>query len=527
VDVSRAVTEGIKIWLILGAIGLVVAWRWLPLRAARGLLVALTLTAGLNYSRWGPDLLLRHYDAYDLIHYYLNAKYFDELGYYDLYPAAILADHSNGGPYFKEGSRYMDQDANGHAFRSIDTALARGRLARQRFTPERWEEFEHDFLFLQREPKNLTDTLWRQMIQDHGYNGTPVWTVVARPLASLVPVEHLKWLCSIDLLLLTGALLFVGTTYGASPALWVTFFILVTYSARWPTITWAFLRYDWLAAMLVGMALVRRGRMLWAGVLTGYAAALRLFPMMWLFGPGARGIWGLFGRRIDRPLVRLALGFVLGLGGLQALAIASLGTEQAVVHFENMLDHNRAEQLSSRRIGLATALPFRGDLLPKNLPKETKALIADQKPMRLALAGLALLALGVGSRRLRNDEAYALGFLPFFLLTTASYYYFVARATLILAHAADLRRPRNVVGLVLLLALEGFSNWAETAHPDHRVFLIGGLSWGLCLYTVVMAVWLLVEAFRTQTAPQVGADAPASESLSATLPPSLEPRKAP
>lgn len=526
-DVSRAVTEGIKIWLVVGAIGLAVAWRWLPLRAARGLLVALTLTAGLNYNRWGPDLALRHYDAYDLIHYYLNAKYFEELGYYDLYPAAILADHSNGGPFFKEGDRYMDQDSSGHAIKGIDTALARGRLARQRFTPERWEQFEHDLLYLQREPGNLSDKLWRQMIQDHGYNGTPVWTVIARPLASLVPVEHLKWLCSLDLVLLTGALLFVGATYGAAPALWVVFFLAVSYSTRWPTITWAFLRYDWLAALLVGMTLVRRGRMLWAGLLTGYAATLRLFPLMWLFGPAAQGVWGLFGRRIDRPLVRLALGCLLGLAGLQAVAVASLGTEQAVVHFENMLDHNRAEQLSSRRIGLATALPFRGDLLPKNLSTEIKAVIADQKPLRLGLAGLLLLALGVGSRRLRNDEAYALGFLPFFLLTTASYYYFVARATLILAHAADLRRPRNVVGLVLLLGLEGFSNWAETAHPDHRVFLIGGLSWGLCLYTVVMAVWLLVEALRPQAAQPGGADAAAGAPLSATFPPSLEPRKAP
>ena len=526
-DVSRAVTEGIKIWLVVGAIGLALAWRWLPLRAGRGLLIALTLTAGLNYNRWGPDLALRHYDAYDLIHYYLNAKYFEELGYYDLYPAAILADHSNGGPFFKEGSRYMDQDAEGHELRSIDTALARGRLARQRFTAERWDAFEHDLLYLQREPGNLSDNLWRQMIQDHGYNGTPVWTVIARPLTQVVPVEHLKWLCSIDLVLLTGALLFVGATYGAVPALWVTLFLALSYSTRWPTITWAYLRYDWLAALLIGMSLVRRGRMVWAGVLTGYATALRLFPMMWLFGPGARGVWGLFGRRVDRPLVRLALGFLLGLGGLQAVAITSLGADQAVVHFQNMLDHNRAEQLSSRRIGLATALPFRGDLLPKNLSRETKAVIAEQKPLRLALAGLALLALGVGSRRLRNDEAYALGFLPFFLLTTASYYYFVARATLILAHAADLKRPRNVVGLVLLLGLEGFSNWAETVYPDHRVFLIGGLSWGLCLYTVVMASWLLVEALRPQAAPHDGTSASASEPHSATLPPSLEPRNAP
>jgi hypothetical protein len=179
-------------------------------RLGRRLLLALTAVAGLNYARWGPDLPFHHTDAYDLLHYYVNAKYFDELGYYDLYPAAILADHSNGGPFFEEGDRYMDQDERGHQLRSIDTALARGRVAKERFTAERWAAFEHDVLTLQRTPGNLSSQLWRQMIQDHGYNGTPVWTLLARPFAELVPVEQVKLLCHLDTVLLAAALILVG-----------------------------------------------------------------------------------------------------------------------------------------------------------------------------------------------------------------------------------------------------------------------------------------------------------------------------
>ncbi|MDP6934558.1 MAG: hypothetical protein QGG40_16665, partial [Myxococcota bacterium] len=194
-DVSRAVSEGIKIWLCLGGVGLLAAWKWLPAHWARRVLLLLVIVGGLNYARWGPRLALEQVDTYDLVHYYLNASYFDELGYYDLYPAAILADHENGGPFFDEGRRYMAQDEEGHFFAPISHALDRGRQVREtHFTPERWDAFEHDLLVLQREIPGMNDKLWRQMIQDHGFNGTPVWTLIAKPIAWLVPVEGVKFL---------------------------------------------------------------------------------------------------------------------------------------------------------------------------------------------------------------------------------------------------------------------------------------------------------------------------------------------
>jgi hypothetical protein len=107
-----------------------------------------------------------------------------------------------------------------------------------------------------------------------------------------------------------------------------------------------------------------------------------------------------------------------------------------------------------------------------------------------------MLVLGWGLRRARDDEAFAFGFLPFFLLTTASYYYYIARITLIVLHASDLRQPKHAFGLGWLLGLEVFCNWAETAHPEHRVFLVGYLSWGLAAYAVVMALWYVWDGWR-------------------------------
>jgi hypothetical protein len=512
-DVARSVTEAWKVWIAGGAILLLGIWPLLRDRRARSaLLLALTLFSCWNHARWGTRSVTERVDTYDLVHYYLNAKYFEELGYYDLYPSIILADHENDGPWFKNaGNTYMAQDAEGHALKPVSHALARGRHVKaEAFTPERWAAFTHDALHLQRAYKReWSDKLWRQMVMDHGFNGTTAWTLVAEPLTRVVPVEYIKWLCHLDLLLLIGMAGLITWAYGVDTALWLVLFLTASYSLRWPTVSWVFLRYDWVFALVGAMAFIKKGHPLIGGILAGWAATLRFFPAMWMWGPFAKGVAGLTRRHVSRPLLVLAAGFVLGVAVIQGAATARYGVESVSVHFENMLDHNRPEQLSSRRIGLGLGMTFDGGLTPKLLTKERKLVIKNQQPLRYGLSLLFLLVMGWGLRRSSDDEAYGFGFLPFFLLTTASYYYYVARATLAVLHAADLDRLRNRVGLTLLFTMELFSNWAEGAHPGHRSYLIGWLAWMLAAYALIMCVWVLVDARRADStdAPADGAAA--------------------
>lgn len=505
--ISRTASEQWKVWLAAVAIGLVLVWRWLPRKVAMGALVVLTLVSGLNYARWGSRTLFERVDTYDLIHYYLNAKYFDELGYFDLYPACILADRENNGPYYQESAHqlYMAQDASGHHLEPVEHALRRGAAVKaEKFTPETWAAFSHDFLYLQRALPGLNGEMWRQLIQDHGYNGTLVWALEATPLVQ-VPVQWVKYLGWVDVGLLGVGVGAVAWAFGSGPALWVVFFFCLTYSTRWPTITWALLRYDYVTALLLGVSLLKRGKPLWAGVMTGWAATLRLFPAMWLYGPGMKGLFGLLSRKVHRSLLVLAGGFLLGAAVLQGVAIGVFGAEPAKVHLENMEDHNSSMNLSSRRIGLALALPFELDpdvkAHPKSLPKSTKEVIERQKPLRFALAGAIMLLLGWGLQKMPDEEGYAYGFLPFFLLTTASYYYYVARVTLIVVHAAGASAPgpsrnRHTAALAWLIGLELFSNWCETTYKEQRVYLIGWLAWGLLVYAAGLAIWTAVDAWR-------------------------------
>jgi hypothetical protein len=504
-DVIRSVTEALKVWIAIAGIGLVLAWNALRPTRRRWVLIVLVVIAGANYLRWGPRLLFQNTDNYDLFHYYLNAKYFDELGYFDLYPAGILVDHENKGPFLPEGEKYLAQDSSGHQWRPIAHALERGREVKQKFTTERWEQFTHDALVLQREKGQFDGGLWKQMIQDHGFNGTPAWVAEAKPLASLVPIEYKKLLCFLDVGLLAVGVLAIGWAYGVDAALWTFFFLCVTYSTRWPTISWAYLRYDYVASLLVALALIKKGRHFLAGLLAGHAAALRFFPAMYMFGPAAKGLFELLGGRIDRKLLALGLSFLLGTGAFVALGAWAVGPANVQEHFENMMDHNSAEQLSSRRIGFAMALPFRpfrDDPHPKNITKEIKAQVDEQKPLRFGISMLALAGFAWGLRNKRDDETFAYGWIPFFLLTTASYYYYVVRVVLIAHHAGEIDKLRNRVGLVLLLGLEAMTNFIEVRFGgEQRVLLVGCLAWGCSFYAIAMLVLLALDRGEPKKAP--------------------------
>jgi hypothetical protein len=500
--ISRTTEEAIKVWIALGAVGLVGAWRYLPQRTATTILSLLLAFSVLNYARYSEDLPFKRIDTYDTIHYYLNAKYFSELGYYDLYPACIEADHENGGPRFGDPPQYMAQDDSGDHFRPIEEAYARGPVVKARFTPERWRSFTHDFLMLQRDYKGLDKSTWSQMVQDHGYNGTTAWTAIAHPIVSIVPVEAIKWLAWLDVVLLVAAIGSVAWAYDGTAAMWTALFLMVTYSCRWPTISWAVLRYDYIAALIAATSLLKKGRPLWAGVLTGYSATLRLFPALWMSIPGLKGVAGLaLERKVQRPLLVLLGGFLLGVAVSQGYAFALLGTELARIHYENMAQHNSSEELSSRRIGLALALNYDGRMEPKNITKAMKANIESQRHLRYGLAALVTLLIGWAFRKAPDDEVFALGFAPFFLFTTASYYYYVSRAPLVAVHGGNLRNARHAAGLAGLFLLEALANGCETWYPGYRVMLIGSLAWAICAYLAVMIAWRLHEVRGPSPAP--------------------------
>jgi len=535
--ISRNDGEVVKVWLL--GIGIVLAtarWAWLrwlqPFGGARAdwtrrilalLLVMLCFAATTNYARYGWYVFRDRIDNYDIIHYYLGPKYFEELGYFDLYPAAILADleadearaERKGLDLSPDKPRYLAvprhlhppltyqaQTAEGYAILPYEESIAHGERVKERFTPERWEQFRHDFVWLQRSNTRAMPTkYWQQMINDHGFNGTPGWTGYATPLVKLVPVESVKLLGYVDVLLLLAAVGFGWWAFGGWSAGFLFLFILTTYSTRWPTISWAIMRYDYAVALIIATAMVKKGRPLLAGVFSGHAAAMRIFPATWLFGPGIQGAWQLVRHRsISRFAVLFFVGVVGWIALLQVNFAAQHGGEHILTHWHGMSEHMQPENLSSRRLGLAIALAYRGEY---DEPWSFKRIdrVENQEPVRKGVALVILVALGWALRRADPTESFALGFVAFFALATASYYYFIVRAPLILLHACGLHKTRHLVALAWLLGIELFCNFAQQLLGGNRIFVIGVLGWSLLIYCIGMIAVLCWEDWKKHREP--------------------------
>lgn len=503
-SISPHEVQGIKVFVLAGAILLVALWNRLPHQARLALLVMLAVVAALNYYRWGPRSLYEKVDIYDVVHYYLGAKYFEELGYEGLYPALILADRENG-PKSAELKRYRLQTNAGYVYRGIDDALERGRELRQtRFTPERWRSFERDSLVLLRDI-GLSAASWRKVVSDRGFNGSPAWITFARPFVAFIPARSVKLIGLLDVILLASALFAVRHAYGGQIALWALIFLAASYSMRWPVAGEALFRYVWLASILWALALVKMGRPVVAGVTLAISSLMRIFPVVWLFGPLAQMLHQ-FDRRpyrlqnIDRHYWLMAVGFAGSIVVAVVLISLDIGVGSLFDHARDMRIHVQVEQLVSRHIGLAKALVFDGGLEPKNLTAEARAAIGVLKPAAGFLALCLLIALALGIRTLPRDQAFALGFIPFFLLATAHDYYGVSRVTLIVYHASRMENLWDRGCLVLLLALEMFGCWAIVQYPDHVAFRIGYLAWGTMLYVLMVTGGLLRDWWKSRPA---------------------------
>ncbi len=470
-------------------------------------LAVFALVGTINYNRYNSKLLLEGYDEYDLLHYYINPKYFDELGYFRLLPALILVDHDESEYCPGKAPIYLAQDENDYQRRPIRHALARRKEILSHFTDERWKQFVHDVKFIQRESGRLPCSHWRQLLQDHGFNGTPFWVVVARPIVSMIPVEWIKIATGLDLLLIIGMLAALAWAFGAQTFLFAWIFITVSYSFRWPTITWVMFRYDWLTTMVIGICMIKKDRPITAGAFFGYATLMRYFPVLWLFGIVAKGVHALITRR-DVPLSRfwlrvptkyykMFLGFVVVVAILVGASFARDGVSATRQSLDNMFAHVEPHNLSSMRQGLVIALVYRGELDQKLISPEKKEMVAEIEPIiRKIVAPLLMIVLGLFMSRIRDWEAVGLGMIPYFWLTTSSYYYYSMRMTAIVIHAADLSKKRNVVGLLMLFGIELFCNASEHLNKGNRYLLISWMGILLASYSVVMLAFLGVEWWR-------------------------------
>ncbi len=384
-------------------------------------------------------------NRYEMFHYYLPTRYVDELGYTGLYDATVAARHELG---LRPVERVRNLRTDEHG--PYKEALSRAPKARARFTPERWAEWKADIAWFE---DNVSMRQWAQMLEDRGYNATPPWTMVARPLSAAVRpgVGHgLLPLSLLDVGVWLLGLSAVAWGFGGRALLLLLIVLGTHYVTGFTTLKAAYLRVDWICALLGAMAFERRGHPAVAGALVAWAGLSRVFPFVFAFGPLVVLVSGwIQTRRLDRR----ALTFLVSLGLVSAgVALASvLATSPAYwrAFFEKIAQ--LSDSYTAWRVGLVYLLAGAWD--GRAWGGEPLAIFYSDHAWLSALGKVvALVACAWLALRVREPwERLIIGFILMFCLVGSLYYYYVVLLVPALWLSTRLADPRGVAVLSTLL----------------------------------------------------------------------------
>jgi len=475
-----------------------VAWRHLrpgtlaPERAGR-LLTLVAVAAVLawpNFGRFHGRSGIHHWEQ---LHYFLGSKYFPEVRYDGLYVATIAAERELG----------LGHPLQPHVrdLRTNEVVPTRGvddhaREVKARFEPQRWRAFVDDVRYFL--TANSYDYI-EKIRKDHGYNPTPTWTFTARLFSRWVAAgdDSLAALAWIDPLLLAAMFWMVFRTYGSRIGCLALIVFGVGYPWRFDWVGGAFLRQDWLAAVGIGVCLIRRERFLIAGGLLAYAAMVRVFPAGFLLGPAVVALRELAARRPVGWAWKLLGGFALGIAlCLVAGGLVGVGP-QAWPQFMHNLEKHHGTWLTNN-VGLSNVLLYdaatmRRDDVRWNLPEpwlvwqgKMNRLQAERRPALLLATGFLLLVTAAAAWRWPRDAAAVLGVVAAFALVLLTCYYWVM---LLLIPIGRSRWLPTAGWLAINLGLWGL----HLATPAFEL-IYGIMSWALL---ALFLAWLGPDAVRT------------------------------
>lgn len=331
---SAAITTAKAVLALLGAallcVDLALSRRGRAQRLHRvrsGLLLATALASALAWLRFEPIEAWNRTHIWELYHHALGAKYFEELGYTRLYDCTLIADFDAGFAIPPERRPVRRLATNQIEKGSV--VLEQRDACTSHFTPERWRLFQRDVATLR---AAVGERRWASILTDHGFNASPVWTLVG---ATLVPSAPFDWpglrrIARIDLVLLGVAAAFAFRAFGLRAGSTAVIFFGTHYLGEYAWVGGGFLRYDWLALSVIGAALVWRGRLAAGGFALTWATLVRVFPGFLVAAVAVHAAIDMARRRswaIGAPHRRFAIGCLLGLATLVPLSIAVTGRD--------------------------------------------------------------------------------------------------------------------------------------------------------------------------------------------------------
>ena len=458
-------------------------------RLRGGLLLGLTLAtlfAWWHPSRGELDAWLHKRDAF---HYYMGAKYFDELGYLRLYRCSYVADVEAGLTRQLAGTRIRNLETN--AFEDPRPLASDPSPCKQHFSPGRWSDFRRDAAFFR---AAMPPGDWFRLRGDHGYNPPPPWTMLGGLLTHTgsAGVVQLSLLTAIDPVLL--ALMFgaIAWAFGWRATCVALIYWGTNQPASWDWVGGSIVRFDWLAASLAGVCCLARGRPATAGVLFAWAVGVRVFPGAFVGGVALATLLRLVRRRTllpTRAQRRFAIGFAAGIAAIVAVSSLAVGPASWIDFLDNSGTHLTTDSVN--RIGLRPVLAYsQASSLEATFDAGAAQPYAEWRRVRrdtfesrrllngaLVLGYLALLVWALGRQPDWVAAVLGVGVIPIALELGCYYYGFL------LAFACLASRHAWLAPLLMLLSAAswGFGSWGG---PD-RDGVIAGIAFAIVTFVVV------------------------------------------
>jgi hypothetical protein len=227
----------------------------------------------------------------DLRQYYPTAKYFPELGYRGMYEADVAAYVEDSHVSLDSLKTLPMRDLSDLRGSTVGDQRAGVQSVKSKFSPARWEDYKRDAAYFR---EAMGTPAYLEYMNDMGGNATPVWMGFAHLLFSFIHAGNTAFLVTalLDPLLLLGAFLAIGRTFGVRTALACMVIFgandFIMYGTNWAGAT---LRHDWLAYMALGACAVRSQRWVLGGALFALSATIRAFPALTLIGATLPALW--------------------------------------------------------------------------------------------------------------------------------------------------------------------------------------------------------------------------------------------
>lgn len=454
-----------KLVCLLLASGLFYAASRLPGRRRwfYGAVAVLGALAWTHFGSFHGNGVIHYHENY---HYSMGSRYFSENGYTGLYACTVWAEKELGLEASARNRYVTDLESN--------RMLAGGELldaapvCRARFSDARWIEFREDVRFFR---NNLYPGSWQRVFRDHGYNATPVWTLLGRTasvgVSAASAVPRVVW---IDVLLWLGigALLLWGFGWEALALAFLTLGCGLPWQFDWTG--GAFARTPWLFFLVAGVCCLRKEKPFAGGFSLATAGLLRIFPAVFLGVVLVGVLAAIVRQRAARDGLRVLAGAAAAIVILGGLSLAAVGVSGWAGFADNLDKH--AGTPTGNLMGLATIVGFDADSSQskilggdiESLERWRAARLETSRERRLVTWPLGVIAivLCAGSVWRRNWPPWEWVLTATLLAVTlgqlSSYYY----VFLILLAPWVARRPPKIALLIACLGasqLIGFAGW--------------------------------------------------------------------